>query len=206
MKANTTLLITRHGLVNNPKGLIYGRHVDIHLSKEGHRQMEQVGKTIKERGFEPKKIYSSILTRAKQSSNEIAKSFPQIKIVLEEDLQDVYAPTLTSKTIEWLHEMEAQGVDLYEHPDYVGDMETKVEIAKRMKKVLDKIILDNPGDTVIVLSHGDPIAFLKAMITNSKEPIPSTSKLKNNGHYPQKGEVWCVTFGPEDEIVEQATF
>lgn len=204
-KGKTTLLITRHGLVDNPSGLIYARHVDIPLSQEGHKQMLQVGKTIKARGFKPRKIYSSTLTRAIQSSKEIAKSFPGIEIIPIADLQDAYAPNLIKKTIAWLHEMESQGIDLYEHPDYVSDMESKQGIARRMKKVLDKIINDNQGETVIVLSHGDPIAFLKASMKKGEKTIPSTSHLKKHGIYPQKGDVWCIKLNQTGKIFEEIT-
>lgn len=204
-RGNTTLLITRHGLVDNPSGLIYVRHRDIPLSREGHRQMQQVGKTIKARSFKPKKIYSSTLTRAIQSSKEIAKSFPGIEIIPVADLQDVHAPNLIKNTIAWLHEMESQGIDLYEHPDYVGDMESKQDIAKRMKKVLDKIISDNQGQTVIVLSHGDPIAFLKSAMKNGEKVIPSTSHLKKHGFYPQKGDIWCIKLSPQGKILKEST-
>ncbi len=79
-KKITTLLITRHGNVHNPDNIVYARHVNVLLSTDGHFQMEKVGKDIKARGFEPVRIYASTLTRAQESSREIAKSFPGIEI------------------------------------------------------------------------------------------------------------------------------
>ena len=60
--------------------------------------MREVGKKIKNHGFIPNCIYTSVLIRAVESSKEIAKSFPGIKIVEEENLQDPYAPGIETRT------------------------------------------------------------------------------------------------------------
>lgn len=162
----TTLVVTRHGLVDNPKDILYYRHVNVPLSQEGHGQMRKVGKKIKDHGLNPTCIYSSILLRAVESSREIAESFPDIEIIEEENLQDPYAPGIEIKTNSWMSEIEKQGHDVYSHPDLIDVIEPREDVAIRMKGVIGEIIKKHKGETVIVVSHGDTTALLKEKLRN----------------------------------------
>ncbi len=199
----TTLLVTRHGLVDNPEDILYYRHVNVPLSAEGHVQMRRVGESIKNHGFIPSCIYTSVLLRAVESSEEIAKSFPGIEIIGQEDLQDPYAPGIQTKTNSWMAEIEEQGHDVYSHPDLADVIEPKDEVRKRMKGVVDEIIRKHTGETIVVVSHGDTTAFLKEEMRHPGEQLPSVAKLKKSGRYPNKGEVWCVVLDPSGRILEE---
>lgn len=199
----TTLLVTRHGLVDNPEDILYYRHVNVPLSQEGHVQMRQVGEKIKNEGYKPACIYTSILLRAVQSAKEIAKSFPGIKIVEEADLQDPYAPGIQTKTNSWMAEIEEQGLDVYSHPALIDVIEPKDNVRKRMKGVVEEIIKKHVGETIIVVSHGDTTAFLKGEIRHPGEQLPSIAELKKTGNYPNKGEVWCVVLDSNGNILKE---
>ena len=205
-KQSTTLLVARHGLVDNPKDILYYRHVDVPLSKQGHVQMREVGKRIKNHGFRPSCIYTSVLLRAVESSKEIAKSFPGIKIIEEEDLQDPYSPGIETKTNSWMSEIEEQGIDVYSHPDLVDVIEPREDVGKRMQDVINEITKKHTGETVIVVSHGDTTALLKEKLRNPNKKLASIAELKKNGHYPDKGDVWCVVLDTSGHIREESLF
>ncbi len=203
-RRETKLVVTRHGLVHNPEKILYYRAVDVPLSEDGHEQMRQVGRKIKEAGLEPVYIYTSTLTRAIQSAEAIAQSFPGIQILKEPDLQDPIAPGLELKTDDWLAEIEAEGHDVYSHPEFVKTIESKEAVAERMERVLKYVCADHAGETVIVLSHGDPIALLRARLRNPAAQLPSITQMKQDSAYPIKGEAWCVTFDITGKITREA--
>lgn len=200
---HTTLLISRHGNVDNPGGFVYGRDLDIHLSKDGFSQMQKVGEQIRDLGFKPTKVYTSTQRRSVQSANEIAKAFPGIEIEPYIDLQETNSPGLQTKLISWLEEIEATGQDLYTHPEIIGLIEKREDIAKRMMSAVEKIRAKHAGETVVVVSHGDPIAFLKQKLRNPSKPIPPLLTIQANGDYPEKGQVWCTVLDKDGHVLEE---
>jgi broad specificity phosphatase PhoE len=163
--------------------------------------METVGKYLKANGILPNVLYTSTLLRARQSSKETAKSFPGIKIIKEKELQDADGPGLHTQA--WLLEIEEQGFDVYSYPETISLIETKEEVVNRMLGVIEKIKSNHKGETVIVVSHGDTIAFLKHKLMNPNAETPSTLELKKNKIYPEKGEAWYVELDTDNGVMEE---
>lgn len=113
MSKKLTVVLTRHGAVNNPEGVLYFRNVDVELSPEGHSQMEQLGELLKGRNINPAAIFTSTHTRAIESAREIAKSFPGAPIIENRDLQDADAPTVIGKTSSWVTIKRLIGKDVF---------------------------------------------------------------------------------------------
>ena len=66
----TVIHLVRHGEVENPKGIIYGRLPGYHLSERGLRQARGAAEHLAER--EIGAVWSSPLERARQTADAIA--------------------------------------------------------------------------------------------------------------------------------------
>lgn len=200
----TIVVICRHGNVDNPNDILYYRVVDVPLSSEGHLQMQRVGEKLKEAGIKPRAIYTSILTRAVQSAAEIAKSFPGVKIIEVEDLQDPDAPGIEKKTNPWLAEIEAEGHDVFSHPELKDTIETREQVADRMVGVLGIILKENRGETAIIVSHGDPTALMRQRVKSRDQDLPTITEIKRNGQYLEKGQALSLVFDSEGQLVDES--
>src|SRR5882724_6376264 len=76
------LYLIRHG---NAQGGPSGMDRDFFLTELGQRQAHTLGKRLKGAGVSPKRIYSSLLTRAKQTAG-ILKEYLDAPIVERRDL------------------------------------------------------------------------------------------------------------------------
>ena len=202
MERETSLVISRHGEVYNPDDILYYRSVNVPLNQEGHLQMFNVGRKIKERGIQPACIISSPLLRAVQSAEEIAKSFPGIQIFIEEDLQDADAPGMETRTRSWMREMEARGYDIYDCPEAVG-IEPREHVAQRILTIVNSIKDRHEGETIIIVSHGDPIALLRQKLLNPQAAARSLVEVIQDGTYPEKGEAWYVVLDKDNRVIEE---
>jgi broad specificity phosphatase PhoE len=66
----TTVHLVRHGSVENPKGIIYGRLPGYHLSEAGRRQAEAAARRLAE--ADVASVWSSPLERARETAETIA--------------------------------------------------------------------------------------------------------------------------------------
>ncbi len=199
---NTTLLIIRHGQVDNPTDLIYHRAIDVKLSIAGVAQMKTVGEKLLELHYNPTTIYTSPLTRTMETVAEIAKSYPEIPIIKNEDIIESNAPGLEEVTNKWIEEAYKRGYDEYNDPKYKGIIEAPLAIAARMKRAIYKIVDKHRGETVIAVSHGDPIAFLKLALLHP-EIAPSGHKDFEHISPPEKGSVWEIVLDSDKHLVSQ---
>lgn len=112
----TTVFLIRHGEIDNPEKVFYGRTINLALNAEGKNQIKTVAQKIKDKGFQIKKIYSSPLKRTLESSKIIAQVFKLSPkdIIIEEDLIEVDVPALVGKKIALKDKIYARGADEYD--------------------------------------------------------------------------------------------
>ena len=77
----TTVHLLRHGEVDNPKGVLYGRLPDYHLSELGVQMAERVAKTVSGRGITY--LVASPLERAQETAKPSADALG-LEIVTDE--------------------------------------------------------------------------------------------------------------------------
>jgi broad specificity phosphatase PhoE len=77
----TTVHLLRHGEVDNPKGILYGRLPDFHLSELGVQMAERVGKTVS--GRDITSLVASPLERAQETAKPSADALG-LEIVTDE--------------------------------------------------------------------------------------------------------------------------
>lgn len=168
----TTVYFLRHGKVENPKNIIYGRLPGFSLSVTGAKEIEQVAKYFQNNNVSH--IYTSPLLRARQTANIIGRRIkltPKVSRLITE-VKIVFAGV---EIAEYERKLQPR---LYSKEFIDKGSESIKEIEERMLRFLDMIKKRHSGGNILVISHGDPIMILKAKILG----IPFTWQYKRNNY------------------------
>lgn len=147
---NTTLLhLVRHGAVENPSGIRYGRLPGIHLSENGRRHSESLGTFFISRPIVA--IYTSPLDRTQQTATLLGLALPHVPIHLDTRLLEVKIPP------QYEGKPDKKG---FVYPIQSSkEAETPKEIQSRLSSFIEEKIILHPGREIIVVTHGDLIAL-----------------------------------------------
>lgn len=152
----TRLHLVRHCDVHNPRGVLYGHLPNFPLSEKGVRQAHALGRTLAESGS--RRLFSSPLERAQQTARIIAEYLPNPEIITTADLveaefgrylQGVQVAQVPWRRPLWLIHMAWPG--LLPNDENVGAM------AARVRRPVEASLRERPGESAILVSHGDPI-------------------------------------------------
>jgi probable phosphoglycerate mutase len=144
--------LARHGEVQNPGGLLYGRLPRIRLSPEGQRQAQALAGLLAVRPIQA--VYSSPMLRARKTA-ELVAARHKTRVRMDRDLMEIR----TGWQGEPLANLERINWDFYAHPRSADD-ETIQAIYERMRRWLDRVLKRHAGGEVVGISHGDPILIL----------------------------------------------
>jgi len=147
----TTVLLVRHTEVHNPNKVLYGRLPRFGLSDKGKEQARHTARAL---SSEPvTRIFSSPMLRARQTAASLAEHFPGVPVRLSWLLAEIGSSWQGSP-------LDSFGPDftVYEHPRIAQD-EREHHVAARMRRFLRTMCRRYPGETVVGVSHGDPIKF-----------------------------------------------
>ena len=161
----TTIVFIRHGQVENPHGVIYGRLPHFGLSALGRRQAAAAAQALAlsaravtgDRPIQldpPRTIYSSPMLRARQTARMIAAQFPELKVHISRVINEVYSPYEGGPValVERSHWQVYEGIPAsYEQP---------MDVLARALKFIAAVLRKYPGECVLAVSHGDLIYFL----------------------------------------------
>lgn len=189
MEAMTTISLIRHGLVNNPNGIVYGRLPDFELTEEGRRQAAFVREYFEHQPVTA--VFSSPMLRAKQTAEIILQYHPHIALQENELLNEVY----TQYEGQSIRDLETKDWDFYE--DVQPPYETPEQILERAIAFMEQIRDAYHGKQVVAVTHGDIIAFL--MIRSHGMPITGESKRqlfieRRLQEYPMNGSITTFTY------------
>ena len=177
----TTIYLIRHGEVYNPKKILYGRLPHYGLSKNGIREVEDAASYLADRPIAA--IYASPLLRAQQSAKIIQKKLGLPLIHTTKQIIEVNT-SYQGKLFSALDPIQSE---VYLKPLRKTD-ESVEQLAERMSQFLTSLIKKYPGKQVVVVSHGDPVMALQAVI--KKLPITFSSIRTGNGiTYVQHAEI-----------------
>lgn len=151
----------RHGEVENPKKVLYGRLPGFHLSELGREHVRQSAKRLY--GKSITKIYSSPLERAQETSEIIAE---EIGLSRDDIITD--DRLIESDVSKW------QGADLEEYkkkvvfglsPQSQQEIEPITHAGKRVMELMNGPIKQK-GENAIIVSHGDPLVGVIINLTD----------------------------------------
>lgn len=146
----TTLYIVRHGLTDwNILGKLQG-HADIPLNETGRAEAAELSQRIN--GIDFDICFSSDLQRAMETSRILtAPSLLPIKSV----------PALRERNFRlWEGRLFSELTEYMRGDQPFPDIETDEEIRGRILPLLDEIVVNYPGATVLVVTHGSVMRSL----------------------------------------------
>lgn len=198
------VILSRHGDLNNPTRFLYNRDSVarpegvIHLSLRGREQMESLGDLISQRDFIVKMVWVSPQIRALESIRFLLEGRINCEPEIKEDLDDIFAPgpVIERVTIEEWAKLKGNAYDDTRWSNY--GHEKPETIISRMRKVFNEMAeCLSQGETGILLSHGDTIAWLLNSLIRNQVPDPFELR---DSLYPEKGEAFVVVLDSNNRV------
>lgn len=172
--ASETVHLVRHGEVENPKGIIYGRLPGFHLSERGQRQAAAAAAHLK--GADIGAVWASPLERAQETAKFIADSHG-----LEIKTDD--------RLLESLNSFEGVGKTVYallrnprhwwrfRNPMKPSWGESFRDIQARMTSAISDAFLEAGDKEVVIVSHMTPVMVARNSLARRRVPpwLPTSS-------------------------------
>ncbi len=159
--------LVRHGKVENPKGVIYGRLPGYHLSELGKQQAQAAADRLAQADIGA--VWSSPLERAQETAEMIAAPH-SLSIITDERLLEsgtslegigrTLASFLTSPR-HWWH---------LRNPFKPSWGESFSEIRARMLEVVAEALQEADGREVVVVSHQTPVQVARLALARRNVP------------------------------------
>lgn len=162
----TKFILLRHGQTDWNIRKLYQGHADIPLNETGMEQILRAADLLKDTPIDV--IYSSDLTRAKQTAEAVHRYHPLIPLILDSRMRErgfgeyegkPYAKDLMNPGI---REEMAQNPLTFK---FTGG-ESIADVSERAKEVLAEISEEYPDKTVLLVSHGSFLTVISALINN----------------------------------------
>ncbi|MBI3379742.1 histidine phosphatase family protein [Candidatus Gottesmanbacteria bacterium] len=167
----TVIYFLRHGEVENPKKIIYGRLPGFNLSENGIKRIKEVAQELKSQKIDY--LYASPMRRTRQTAEILSQVFRIKKRIsrylIESKLIHAGLPLDIFKK-----EIQPK---LYEEKYLKLGQESPESQADRMWRFVQVMKSKHIGKTILAVSHGDPIVILKAKILG--KPFNWQFKLEN---------------------------
>jgi broad specificity phosphatase PhoE len=148
---DTILYLVRHGEVQNPSRILYGRLPRFTLSQNGFQQAQAAAEFLKDKPIAG--VFSSPLLRARKTARKILAPHPHLDLRVSKHLLEIF----TEFDGEPLVELEARDWDFYTNVQ--SPYETPDDIFKRIQKFIKLVKRDYAGKQVVAVTHGDIVGF-----------------------------------------------
>ena len=175
----SVLHLIRHGQVENPQKIVYGRQRGWRLSDRGRAEAEAVARHLGGRPIA--RIYTSPLERAMQTATVIAGTCGG-EVEPRDDLLEALlcAPWEGRPWREVKRERSGEWARYLFRPLEVGGVAEDLRaLATRMESALRAIAAAHPDQQVVAVSHGDPLKAGILALTGGdlrelhRNPIPT---------------------------------
>jgi alpha-ribazole phosphatase len=154
------LLIARHGLTTwNTEGRFQGQ-TDVPLNHTGRRQADALAKRLA--GEHIDVVYASDLSRAWETATTIVTHHTCL-LHAEPGLREMSFGDWEGLTYTEIQERDAQLLAHWEADELNVSApagETLQQIAQRVQTVLERLIVDHPDETVLLVAHGGALQVL----------------------------------------------
>src|SRR5688572_22141300 len=165
---SVTVHLVRHGEVENPKGVIYGRMPGYHLSERGRKQAEAAADRLADADLGV--LWASPLERAQETAQAIGSRHPGIEIVTDERIIESgttvegvgrTAMAFLRSPRHWWHFRNPWG------PSWGESFE---DIRARMKAAIEDAVEQAGGKEVAVVSHQTPVLVARLALARRRVP------------------------------------
>lgn len=202
------IYLIRHGDLDNPDKVVYNhdgaKNITLELSEKGNKQIRKLAKIINLRGVRFSKIYTSDLLRTRQSAAIFASEIGVGDIIKNEFFREVYAPGFVGMPLKEFKEKYKGNIYKDEFVKRFGH-ETMEQVSKRVIKGLKKILLasQNGSIHIAIVSHGDPIRFLREKLEFPQTNLTSSDYEKlTSSNYLEKGQAWEIILDPNGNFLK----
>jgi broad specificity phosphatase PhoE len=159
--------LVRHGEVENPKGVIYGRLPGYNLSQRGHRQAEQAADRLSDKDIAV--VMASPLERAQETAQEIAKPH-SLEVVTDERLNETDT-TLEGLTRNAMHFVrDPRHWWRFRNPLKPSWGESFSEVRTRMLSAIEDAVAAADGREAVLVSHQTPVLVARLALTKRRDP------------------------------------
>lgn len=196
--------VVRHGQVDNPNAIFYGRLPGFDLHKDGWEQARQAGRYLADTMSEPSTalVVSSPMLRAQSTAKTIAGCLGVggEAVRTEEGVNEVHSPH-DGKTIA---EMARLNWAIYETgPEW----EKFEDVGKRTVSTLRKLALEVLNETnggslkeIVLVSHGDVCVLARLFGLGREFTIKERTRLQDEG-YPSYCSVSSLSINGDGQCV-----
>jgi probable phosphoglycerate mutase len=162
-KKPTTVLFVRHGRTPTTGQVLPGRAKGLHLGDEGVAQAERAAERIAALGKRKvKAVYASPMERTKETAAPIAAALGQ-RVKIERGLLEADFGQWTGKKLSDLYKKpEWEQVQKYPSGFRFPEGESFAEMQQRIVTATSKLVAAHPGQTIVAVSHADPIKAVVA--------------------------------------------
>lgn len=157
----TTVLLVRHGRTATTGSVLPGRAPGLHLSAEGRTQAERAAERIAP--MQPAAVYASPMERTRETAAPIAKAaglrVRRATGLIECDFGDWTGKALSTlrRKPEWNAVQHSPSVFSFPGGESFAGMQ------QRIWAQLEELIGEHHGETIVAVSHADPIKAAVAM-------------------------------------------
>lgn len=157
----TVVILVRHGKTPTTGKVLPGRAKGLHLSDEGQAQAEAVAQRIAALSAASKKapvaVYASPLERTTETARPIAKALG-LRVRAEKGLLECEFGEWTGQELSVLSK-KPEWSQVQHSPSgfrFPGG-ESFLEMQARITSAIAKLVAAHPGETIVAVSHADPI-------------------------------------------------
>jgi probable phosphoglycerate mutase len=153
----TTVLLVRHGQTPTTGDVLPGRAPGLHLADKGREQAEAAAARIGAMKTPPTAVYASPLERTRETAAPIAKAVG-VRVAADKGLLECDFGQWTGAKLKELSKLpEWQTVQRYPSGFRFPGGESFAEMQTRIADALARLRAKHPGETIVCVSHADPI-------------------------------------------------
>jgi isoleucyl-tRNA synthetase len=191
--APVNLILVRHAeATSNAEGFVYSglEGNGSHITEKGKKEAASLAKKLGKK--KPAAIYSSPVARAKETAQMIAEE-TGLSVGVDDRLHEIDFGVMNGKTDAEYDAFYEKREDRWIKAPKGG--ETWVDLRKRLVAFVKDMRARHPGETVVVVSHGDPLYILKRILKNdwAEGPLPELASAEEipapNFSWNEEGEL-----------------
>jgi len=163
----TLIIFVRHGKTPTTGTKLPGRAPNLYLSDEGKSQAEMIAKEIENSsssflGKGVSAIYASPMERTQETARPIAKAL-NLRVRTLKELNECDFGDWTGRRLRDLSKLKSWSTVQKKPSSFrFPNGESFTEMQNRMLRAVDKIRERHPGETIVCVSHADPIKAILA--------------------------------------------
>ncbi len=149
----TVVHLVRHGEVDNPTGVLYGRLSGFGLSAQGRQMAARLGQYFAD--FDLAELRSSPLQRARETMGPIADAHPKLEVAIDErviETTNVFEGKVAKREL-----LRPANWRYLVRPWQPSWGEPYKQIAARVHETITEAATAHPGEQVVIVSHQLPI-------------------------------------------------